>query len=158
MQKISPCLWFDDQAEEAVTFYTSIFKNSKILAITHYGERMPKPPGSVMTIRFTLDGDEFVALNGGPEFTFSPAISLAVHCDNQKEVDELWEKLLAGGGDEVECGWLTDRFGVSWQIVPKAWFALLEEGDAAASQRGMEAMFKMKKLDLAVLERAYKNA
>lgn len=154
MQNISTCLWFDHQAEEAVAFYTGIFPDSRILETKYYLEGTPKPAGSVLTIRFVLDGVEYVALNGGPLFTFSPAISLVAYCDTQEEIDRLWERLLAGGR-ESRCGWLDDRFGVSWQIVPRPFLALLNTDDTAASQRAMAAMMTMTKLDIAALQRAY---
>ena len=156
MQKIGPCLYFDGQAEEAVDFYVSIFKHSKIVTTTYYLEGMHRLAGSVMTIAFILDGEEFVALNGGPEFKFSPAISFAVKCDTQDEVDVLWRKL-SEGGKEGQCGWLTDKFGISWQVVPKALIEMFTKTDTAASQRAIAAMMKMKKLDISVLQRAYEN-
>ncbi len=154
MQKITPFLWFDDQAEEAMNFYTSIFPNSKITGVTRYGDAGPGKPGTVMTGSFVLDGQEFTALNGGPEYRFTPAISLYVNCEAQEEVDELWEKLSAGG-EKGPCGWLTDRFGVSWQIVPTALPRLLSDPDPERSQRVMKAMLQMSKIDIAGLERAY---
>jgi predicted 3-demethylubiquinone-9 3-methyltransferase (glyoxalase superfamily) len=157
MQKITPFLWFDGQAEEAANFYTSIFNNSEIVAITRYGEGTPAPKGTVMTAQFRLDGQEFVALNGGPHFTFSPAISFVVNCDTQEEVDRYWRKLSAGG-EEGQCGWLKDKFGVSWQIVPIQLVTMLKSADAAARQRAMTAMLQMKKIDISLLEQAYKNA
>lgn len=157
MQKISTCLWFDGQAEEAANFYVSVFKNARIVNTTRYLEGLPQPKGSVMTVRFILDGQEFVALNGGPQFTFSPAISFVVYCETQEEVDGMWEKLVAGGA-ENQCGWLQDKFGVSWQIVPSVLIEMLSAVDDIASQRAIAAMLHMKKLDISVLERAYKNA
>jgi len=156
IQKISPFLWFDDQAEEAARFYTSIFKNSKIEKIIRYGEAGPGPGGSVMTVAFELDGQKFTALNGGPHFKFTEAISLVVNCESQAEVDEYWAKL-SEGGQEVQCGWLKDKFGLSWQIVPVRLIELLEDKDVERSQRVMKAMFKMKKLDIAGLEEAYQQ-
>ena len=156
MQKIGPCLWFDGKAEEAANSYTSIFKNSRIIDTTRYLEGSHQPEGSVMTVRFVLDGEEFLALNGGPQFTFSPAISFYVICEMQEEVDDLWEKLTAGG-EGVQCGWLKDKFGVSWQIVPRSLMAMLSDADTAASQRAVAAMLQMKKLDISLLERAFKN-
>jgi predicted 3-demethylubiquinone-9 3-methyltransferase (glyoxalase superfamily) len=153
IQKISPFLWFDHQAEEAVHFYTSIFKNSKIELVTHYGDAGPGPKGSVMTIAFQLGGQEFVALNGGPHFKFTEAISFVVNCESQEEVDHYWEKLTEGGA-EVQCGWLKDKFGLSWQIVPTILVELLQIKDAEKSQRVMKAMFQMKKLDIAALKAA----
>lgn len=157
LQKIAPFLWFDHQAEEAMNFYTSIFKNSKIGSITRYGEGGPGPEGTVMTATFELEGQEFMALNGGPEFTFTPAISFFVNCETQAEVDKLWAKLTEGG-QEVECGWLKDKYGVSWQIVPTVLSKLLNDPDPAKSQRVMQAMLKMKKIDIAGLKRAYEQA
>ena len=156
MQKISPCLWFDQQAEQAANFYVSIFKNSRIVEVARFPEGAPRPAGMVMTVRFILDGQEFLALNGGPEYTFSPAISLVAYCETQRELDAMWEKLSAGGV-EVQCGWLQDKFGVSWQIVPMVLPALMSGKDVAATQRAMAALLQMKKLDIAALERAYKN-
>ena len=153
-QKITPCLWFDWNAEEAVKFYTSVFKNSKILVVTHYGEAGPAPKGTVLTITFQIEGQEFIALNGGPEYKFTEAISLMVNCETQKEVDDLWSKLSADG-QEVQCGWLKDRFGLSWQIVPSVLLEMIQDSDPARSKRVMEAMFQMKKLDIAQLQRAY---
>ncbi len=157
MHKVSPCLWFDGRADEAARFYVSVFKNSSIVNTTYYLEGSPRPAGSVMTVQFILDGDEFMALDGGPQFTFSPAISLVADCDTQEEVDELWEKL-SYGGEEGQCGWLTDKFGVSWQVVPKkALQELFGGADAAASQRAVTAMLGMKKLEIAELRRAYES-
>jgi predicted 3-demethylubiquinone-9 3-methyltransferase (glyoxalase superfamily) len=156
LQRITPFLSFDHQAEEAAKFYTSLFGNSKIVGVTRYGEAGPGPKGSVMTVAFELDGQEFVALNGGPHFKFTEAISFVVNCDTQKEVDEFWEKLSAGG-KEVECGWLKDKYGLSWQIVPRVLFQMLQDKDEARSQRVMKAMLQMKKLDIAGLERAYRG-
>jgi predicted 3-demethylubiquinone-9 3-methyltransferase (glyoxalase superfamily) len=156
MQKIGPCLWFDGQAEEAAAFYVATFKNSRIVETTHYFEGSHRPVGSVMTVRFIIDGEEFVALNAGPQFTFSPAISFMVKCNDQNEIDTLWEKLLVGGR-EVECGWLTDRFGVSWQIVPNDVLEMFASSDTAAAKRAFNAMVKMKKLDIAVLKKAYND-
>jgi len=139
MQKITPFLWFEDQAEEAMNFYTSIFKNSKVGELTRYGEEGPGPKGSVMIATFQLDGQEIMALNGGPEFKFTPAISFFVTCQNQEEVDYLWEKLLEGG-EPQQCGWLQDKFGLSWQIVPTALMELMQDKDAEKSRRVMHAM------------------
>ncbi len=157
MQKISPCLWFDANAEEAMNFYLSIFKNSKVLSVMRYGEAGPGPKGSVMAVSFLLDGTEIMALNGGPHFQITPAISLFVKCETQAEVDYFWEKLLAGGGKTQQCGWLTDRFGVSWQIVPTVLGEMLQDKDAAKSQRAMQAMLGMVKLDIAALKKAYEG-
>ena len=156
LQKITPFLWFDTQAEEAARFYTSVFKNSKITVINRYGDSGPGPKGSVMTVGFELDGQTFTALNGGPTFKFTEAVSFVVHCDSQAEVDELWEKLSAGG-QEVQCGWLKDRYGLAWQIVPKVLLEMIEDRDEARKDRVMKAMFTMKKLDIAALESAYKQ-
>jgi predicted 3-demethylubiquinone-9 3-methyltransferase (glyoxalase superfamily) len=161
MNKITPFLWFADQAEEAANFYVSVFRNSKINRVTHYSpdgaEASGRPRGSVMTVEFVLDGQPFVALNGGPHFHFSEAISFVVNCDTQKEVDNFWEKLTAGG-EAGQCGWLKDKYGVSWQIVPSALGELLSGPDAAASQRVMKALLQMTKLDTAVLRRAHANS
>ncbi|MBF6647728.1 VOC family protein [Methylobacter sp. BlB1] len=156
MQKITPCLWFDAKAEEAMNFYTSIFKNSKKGNITHYGEVGPGPAGSVMSVTFQLDGQEFIALNGGPQFTFTPAVSLFVNCEAQEEVDALWEKL-SEGGEKLHCGWLTDKFGVSWQIVPSALGEMLQDQSVEKSQRVMQAMLQMDKIDIQKLKHAYEQ-
>ena len=152
-QKITTFLWFDNNAEEAVNFYVSIFKNSKVLNTIRYGELGPGPKGTVMTIAFQLDGQELTALNGGPNFKFTEAVSLVVHCDTQEEVDHFWERLSAGG-QKVECGWLKDKFGLSWQIVPDVLIELLQDSDSQKSQRVMKAMMQMKKLDIAGLKQA----
>jgi len=151
--KITPFLWFDTQAEEAAKFYTSIFKNSKIVSLTRYGDAGPGPKGSVQTIAFELEGQRFTALNGGPHFKFNEAVSFVVHCETQAEVDEFWKRL-TDGGHEVQCGWLKDKYGLSWQIVPTALFKLLQDPDPAKTKRVMQAMFQMKKLDIAGLENA----
>jgi predicted 3-demethylubiquinone-9 3-methyltransferase (glyoxalase superfamily) len=151
-QKITPCLWFDSNAEEAVTHYLSIFPNSRILSTARYGEFAPGQKGAVMTVFFEIDGQRFLALNGGPHYKFTPAISLMVNCDDQAEIDALWEKL-AEGGEHVQCGWLTDKFGVSWQIVPRILPELLG-GDAGRTDRVMRAVMGMKKLDIAQMELA----
>ncbi|OGO28816.1 MAG: hypothetical protein A2W33_10140 [Chloroflexi bacterium RBG_16_52_11] len=156
MQKITPFLWFDDQAEQAVNLYTSIFKNSKIGSIARYGEGGPRPAGMVMTITFQLDGQEFMALNGGPEFAFTEAISFFVNCETQAEIDELWEKLSAGG-EKGRCGWLKDKYGLSWQIVPTALGELMQGKDAERSRRVMEALLQMDKLDIEKLMLAYEQ-
>jgi predicted 3-demethylubiquinone-9 3-methyltransferase (glyoxalase superfamily) len=153
-QRITPFLWFDSQAEEAANFYVSIFKNSKVGLITRYGETGPGPKGSVMTVGFTLDGEEFTALNGGPQFPFTEAISLVVNCESQEEIDYYWAKLSAGGS-EVQCGWLKDKFGLSWQIVPAQFFEMLRTASQEQSDRVMKALMEMVKLDLAKLEQAY---
>jgi predicted 3-demethylubiquinone-9 3-methyltransferase (glyoxalase superfamily) len=156
MQTLTPCLWFDIDGEDAARFYTSIFPNSRILSTTHYGEAGPRPAGTVLTVDFELDGQKFVALNGGPQFTFSEAISFQVSCETQDDVDRYWDSL-SEGGEEGPCGWLKDKFGLSWQIVPTALPRLLEESDPEASQRVMQAMLGMRKLDIAELERAAAN-
>ena len=153
MQKITTFLWFDNQAEEAVNLYVSLFKNSKIGTVSRYGDAGPGPKGSVMVITFELEGQQFMALNGGPVFHFTPAISLMVNCETQQEVDALWEKLSAGGRKD-RCGWLTDKYGLSWQIVPTVLGKLLGDSDPAKSQRVMKAMLQMDKLDIAQLEQA----
>ncbi len=153
MSTITPSLWFDTQGEEAAAHYTSIFKNSRILHTARYGEAGPRPAGSVMTVSFELDGQKFLALNGGPEFTFSEAISFQVDCRSQDEVDEYWSRL-GDGGEEGPCGWLKDRYGVSWQIVPRRLTELLGDPDPETSQRVMRAMLAMKKIDIATLEQA----
>jgi predicted 3-demethylubiquinone-9 3-methyltransferase (glyoxalase superfamily) len=158
VQKITPFLWFNDNAEEAVNFYCSIFKDSKIEATTRYTDAGPGPKGSVMTIAFELNGQKFVALNGGPHFKFTEAVSFVVNCADQAEVDYYWEKLTANGGQEVQCGWLKDKYGVSWQIVPTALPEVLKQSDPKKSQAVMQAMFKMKKLDVNKLSEAAANA
>lgn len=154
IQKITTFLWFDDNAEEAVNFYISIFKNSKILQTARYGKGMPGKAGTIMTIKFLLEGQEFIALNGGPIFKFTEAISLMVACDTQKEIDELWEKLCKGG-EESQCGWLKDKFGLSWQIVPADIAEMISEKNPEKSQRVMEEVMKMKKLDINIMRKAY---
>ena len=157
-QKITPFLWFNQEAEEAANFYVSLFKDSKILSVSRYGDAGPGSKGSVMTVDFQLAGQKFTALNGGPHFKFTEAISLFVNCDSQEEVDTLWSKLTANGGQEGQCGWLKDRFGLSWQIVPTRFMQLMQDKDPKRSQRVMQAMLTMKKLDLARLEAAYAQA
>ncbi len=152
-QKIIPNLWFDTQAEEAAAFYTSIFPNSKITAVSRYPEGAPRPAGMVMTVTFVLDGQEFTGLNGGPEFTFNEAVSFHITCADQAEVDHYWEKL-ADGGEHIQCGWLKDRYGVAWQVVPAGFEELVVSGDPARAARAMQAMLGMKKLDLAALQAA----
>ena len=158
MQKITTFLWFDDKAEEAAKFYVSIFKNSRIGSISRYGEAGAKasgrPKGTVMTVAFQLDGQEFVALNGGPHFKFTEAISLVVNCETQQEVDELWEKLSEGGA-KSQCGWLKDKYGLSWQIVPTVVVKMMQDKDAGRSNRVMQAILQMDKLDIKLLEQAY---
>jgi predicted 3-demethylubiquinone-9 3-methyltransferase (glyoxalase superfamily) len=153
-QKITPNLWFDTEAEEAANFYTSIFNDSRIVKVMRYGEAGPRPAGMVLTVTFQLEGQEFTALNGGPEFKFNEAISLLVNCESQEEVDELWEKL-SEGGEEGPCGWLKDKFGVSWQIIPTVLDEMLQDEDAGKANRVMEAMLQMGKIDIAGLEKAY---
>jgi predicted 3-demethylubiquinone-9 3-methyltransferase (glyoxalase superfamily) len=157
MQTVHPCLWFDTQAEEAAAFYVSIFEDARVMETMRYLEGSPGETGTVMTVRFVLTGEEFLALNGGPAFTLSPAVSFVVHCQTQDEVDHYWESL-AAGGEEGQCGWLTDRFGVSWQIVPDAMLAMLGAPDRAAAQRAFTAMLPMTKLDIAQLEEAFSGA
>jgi predicted 3-demethylubiquinone-9 3-methyltransferase (glyoxalase superfamily) len=160
MQKITPFLWFDDRAEEAVNFYVSIFKNSKIGSITRYGEEgaevSGRPKGTVMTVTFQLEGQAFMALNGGPHFKFTEAISFIVNCKTQEEIDELWEKL-SKGGEKGQCGWLKDKYGLSWQIVPAVLGEMLKGKDADVSNRVMKALLQMKKLDIKTLKQAYEQ-
>jgi len=158
MQKISPCLWFDGQAEDAATFYVSIFKNSKIVSVKRWGDTGPGEKGKVLVVHFEIEGQSFIALNGGPEYRITPAISLSVDCATQDEVDALWEKLTADGGAEVQCGWLTDKFGVSWQIVPRALVEMLHDKNATRADAVMRAMMEMVKIDIAALKRAYDQA
>jgi predicted 3-demethylubiquinone-9 3-methyltransferase (glyoxalase superfamily) len=154
MQKITPCLWFDDQADEAARFYASVFRNSRIGKVSHYGEAGPRPKGTVLTVEFQLDGQDFLALNGGPEFKFTEAVSFIVSCETQEEVDRLWDKL-SEGGEKVQCGWLKDKFGLSWQIVPTVLGKMLSDPDPVRADRVMQAMLGMKKLDIRGLEEAY---
>ena len=160
IQKISPCLWFDNQAEEAVNLYVSIFKNTKIGNITHYGEEGAKVSGrlkgSVMTVTFQLDGQEFMALNGGPHFQFTEAVSFIIHCASQEEVDELWEKL-SDGGEKGQCGWLKDKYGLSWQIVPTVLSEMMQSHDHKKTNRVMSTLLQMKKLDIKRLQEAYEQ-
>jgi predicted 3-demethylubiquinone-9 3-methyltransferase (glyoxalase superfamily) len=156
MQKITPFLWFDSKAEEAMNFYTSIFKNSKVGSVNRWGDAGPGPKGTVMTATFQLEGQEFMALNGGPQFTFTPAISFFVNCETQEEVDELWERL-SEGGEKNRCGWLRDKFGVSWQIIPTALGKLLHDKDPEKSKRVMKAMLQMDKIDVKGLKQAYEQ-
>ena len=163
MQKITPFLWFDGNAEEAAKFYTSIFKNSKVGRILRYDEEVAKvsqsgqPAGSVLTIEFEIEGQKFVALNGGPQFKFNESISFVVNCETQKEVDYFWEKLTADGGEESQCGWLRDKFGVSWQVTPTVLIDMLHDKDAKKSERVMKAMLQMQKIDIEKLEAAYRG-
>ncbi|HLN99992.1 MAG TPA: VOC family protein [Pyrinomonadaceae bacterium] len=154
MQKITPFLWFDNQAEEAVNFYVSLFKNSKVLSCSRYGEAGPGPKGTVMVCKFQLEGQEFLALNGGPHFKFTEAVSFVVNCETQPEIDALWQKL-SEGGEEGQCGWLKDKYGLSWQVVPPVLEQLMKDKDPQKSKRVMEAMLKMKKIEIAALRRAY---
>jgi predicted 3-demethylubiquinone-9 3-methyltransferase (glyoxalase superfamily) len=154
MQKITPFLWFDGKAEEAVNFYVSIFKNSKVGRISRYGDAGPGPKGTVMSATFQLEGQEFYALNGGPQFSFTPAISFFVNCETQSEVDELWERL-SSGGETKQCGWLQDKFGVSWQIIPAVLGKLMGDKDPEKAKRVMQAMLKMNKIEIKGLQEAY---
>jgi predicted 3-demethylubiquinone-9 3-methyltransferase (glyoxalase superfamily) len=157
MQKITPFLWFDNQAEEAAKFYVSVFKNAKINGVSRYGEASPGPAGTVMVAQFQIEGQEFLALNGGPTFTITPAISFVVNCETQAEVDEFWDKLSAGGTTQ-QCGWLTDKFGVSWQIVPTALGMLMSDPDPVKAGRVMQAMLQMTRIIIADLQRAYEQS
>jgi predicted 3-demethylubiquinone-9 3-methyltransferase (glyoxalase superfamily) len=158
MTKIAPCLWFDGQAEEAATFYTAIFPNSRIDKISRSPADNPSTPaGAVLTVDFTLDGSRFIALNGGPDFHFSEAISFSIDCEDQAEVDRYWDALIDGGGEPSQCGWLKDRFGLSWQVVPRQLNEMFESPDREAAKRAMEAMLKMQKLDVAKLREAYEG-
>ena len=154
MQKITPFLWFDSKAEEATNFYVSVFKNSKIVRVTRYGEAGPGPKGTVMSVIFQLDGQEFFALNGGPQFTFTPAISFLVNCETQQEVNGLWEKLSEGGRKD-RCGWLQDKYGLSWQIIPSVLGKMLQDKDPVKANRVMKAMLQMDKIDIKGLQQAY---
>jgi len=154
MQRVTPFLWFDNQAEEAARFYVSVFNNSKIVSVTRYGEAGPGPQGSVMTVTFALGGQEFIALNGGPHFKFTEAVSFSVDCKTQEEVDEFWRRL-SEGGEEGQCGWLKDKYGLSWQINPTILGEMLSDPDPEKSKRVMEAMLKMKKIDIGRLKQAY---
>jgi predicted 3-demethylubiquinone-9 3-methyltransferase (glyoxalase superfamily) len=154
MQKITPFLWFDSKAEEAMNFYVSVFKNSKVVGVSRYGDAGPGPKGSVMTATFELEGQRFIALNGGPTFSFTPAISLFVNCETQQEVDDLWAKLSAGGRED-RCGWLQDKYGLSWQIIPSTLMDLMQDKDPEKSKRVMQAMLQMVKIDIAGLKKAY---
>ena len=156
MQKITPFLWFDGQAEQAANFYTSLFKDARILSVARYGEGGHGKPGTAMTVNFQLEGQDFIALNGGPEYKFTPAVSFFVDCATQAEVDRLWEKLTEGG-EEVQCGWLKDKYGLSWQIVPSGLNDLLNGRDAAGSRRAMQAMLQMKKIELEKMRQAYEQ-
>jgi predicted 3-demethylubiquinone-9 3-methyltransferase (glyoxalase superfamily) len=155
MQKITPFLWFDNDAEEALNFYTSIFKNSKSIKVSRYGEGGPGPAGSVMVAEFEIEGQRFLALNGGPRFKFTEAVSFVINCETQEEIDHYWSSLTADGGVESQCGWLKDKFGLSWQVTPTVMGSLMAGQDAAGSQRAMQAMMQMKKLDIKTLQDAY---
>lgn len=157
-QKLTPCLWFDTNAWDAVTFYTTVFNNVEKGKISYYGEGGPMPKGSVMTIEFLIEGQEFLALNAGPTFKFSEAVSFMINCETQAEIDSYWEKLTADGGQEWECGWLKDKFGLSWQVVPSILGEMMADTDAEKVTRVMQAMLKMKKLDIKTLEKAYSGA
>jgi len=157
MPNIQPCLWFDTQAEDAAKFYCSVFPNSKITRISHYTEVGPRPRGMVLTVEFVLDGKPFMALNGGPEFKFTEAISISVECDTQEEIDRYWSALQAGGGKEIECGWLKDRFGLSWQVSPKKMADIITGPDPEKADRAMRAMLTMKKIVLADIEEAVRG-
>jgi predicted 3-demethylubiquinone-9 3-methyltransferase (glyoxalase superfamily) len=154
MQRINPFLWFNDNAEEAMNFYASVFKNSKVLGVSRYGDAGPGPKGTVMAVEFQLEGQKFVAINGGPQFKFTEAISFVVNCDSQEEVDYFWEKL-SEGGSESQCGWLKDKYGLSWQIVPTISIEMLKDKDPEKSQRVMKAILQMKKIDIKTLKQAY---
>ncbi len=152
-QKITPSLWFDTEAEEAAAFYVSVFRNSRIVTVTHYTEAGPRPAGTVMTVEFELDGQHFIGINGGPEFSFSEAVSFQVNCEDQDDVDYFWDRL-GDGGEEGPCGWLKDRYGLSWQVVPTGMDELFADPDQTRAQRAMQAMFGMRKLDIAALRAA----
>jgi predicted 3-demethylubiquinone-9 3-methyltransferase (glyoxalase superfamily) len=154
MQKITPFLWFDDKAEEAMNFYVSIFKNSKVGKVTRYGEAGPGPKGTVMSATFQLDGQDFFALNGGPQFAFTPAISFFVNCETQQEVDEMWERL-SEGGEKGRCGWLKDKYGLSWQVIPSVLGPMLHDKDPEKAKRVMQAMLQMNKIEIKGLQQAY---
>jgi predicted 3-demethylubiquinone-9 3-methyltransferase (glyoxalase superfamily) len=159
--EIKPCLWFDDKAEAAANYYCKIFPNSKVTDVSRYGEAgreiHGRQPGSIMTVEFELDGQPFTALNGGPDFKFSEAVSFQIHCKDQKEIDYYWDKLIAGGGSPQPCGWLKDKFGLSWQVVPEILPEMVADPKSESSQRAMNAMLKMQKIDIAELDRAYKG-
>ena len=157
-QKITPNLWFDNEAEEAANFYISVFENSRIVDVSRYTEAGPGEPGSIMVVEFELDGQRFVGINGGPQFKFDEAVSFQIHCETQDEVDYYWEKLLADGGEESQCGWLKDRYGLSWQVTPTGMAELFADDDKERANRAMEAMLKMKKLDIEELRRAADGA
>ena len=158
MPRITPFLWFDREAEEAAQFYVSVFKNSRIGKVARYGDAGPGPVGSAMTVEFQLDGQPFIALNGGPNFKFNEAVSFSIECKGQDEVDEYWKKLTADGGEEGPCGWLKDKFGLSWQVNPAVLGQMLSDPDRAKANRAMQAMLKMKKIDIATLKRAFEGS
>ncbi len=158
MEKIVPNLWFDTQAEEAAEFYVSLFEDSKILEVLPYGEAGPGEPGTVMLVNFQLNGQEYVAINGGPQFPFTEAVSFEIRCEDQAEVDRYWDALTADGGEEVQCGWLKDKYGLSWQVVPKQWVEMVTRSEPRKMEAAFKAMLGMKKLDIAELERAYDEA
>jgi predicted 3-demethylubiquinone-9 3-methyltransferase (glyoxalase superfamily) len=155
MQKITPMLWFDNQAEEAANFYVAVFKNAKMLSVARYPEGGPMPAGTVITAAFEIDGQAFTALNGGPQFRFSEAVSFVIHCQTQEEVDHYWTRLTEDGGSESQCGWLKDKFGLSWQVTPDILIQMLQDKDPAKASRVMQAMLQMKKIDIPTLQRAY---
>ena len=155
LQKITPMLWFNNEAEEAANYYVSLFKNSRVGTIARYPEGAPGSPGSVMVVDFELEGQRFSALNGGPQFKFNESVSFVVHCDSQEEVDYFWSKLTANGGEESMCGWLKDKYGLSWQVVPRALIEMISDPDKAKSQRAFNAMLQMKKIDIAELKKAF---
>ena len=158
MPRITPNLWFDDNGKEAAEYYVSVFPNSKITNVTHYGEAGPGEPGSVLTVSFVLDGTPFTIINGGPQFTFDEAVSFEISCADQAEIDYYWDTLTGDGGEESQCGWLKDKFGLSWQVVPEGWEAMFDDADPARANRAMQAMFGMQKLDIAALEAAADGA
>ena len=157
MQKITPFLWFDNQAEEAAKFYVSVFKNSKMGQVSRYGDGMPLPKGTVMTAAFEIEGQPYIALNGGPEYKFTPAVSFVINCDTQKEIDYYWDKL-SEGGEEGVCGWLKDRYGLSWQVVPEGWEEIAKDPNPRKAEAAMTALFGMKKIDLAAIQAAVEQA
>jgi predicted 3-demethylubiquinone-9 3-methyltransferase (glyoxalase superfamily) len=158
MPKLTPNLWFDTQSEEAAEFYISVFPNSKVTSVTYYGEAGPGPAGTVLTVTFVLDGQEFTAINGGPMFSFDEAISFVINCADQEEIDFYWSKLIEGGGEESQCGWLKDKYGLSWQVVPTDWEDLLNDPDPARAQRAVTAMLGMRKIDIAAIQAAADQA
>jgi len=155
MQKITPSLWFNNNAEEAISFYASIFKNFTVFDKSYYGASAPVPPGTLLSATFRLENQEFIAINAGPQFPFTPAVSFTIYCENQTEVDNYWDKLLEGGGKESQCGWLEDKFGLSWQVVPTMLPKMISDKDPEKADRALQAMMKMVKLDIATLEKAF---